>query len=72
MEVMSCSDKVRHIQPSLVIGKQMQEIQKENGTLTIRIEASALADGIPVLNILPPAASKGVRPVLPNKERKTS
>ena len=38
--------------------------------LTIGVEASALADWVSVLDVLPPATSKGVRPVLPNKERK--
>lgn len=38
--------------------------------LTVWVEASALADGVPILDVLPPATSKGVRPVLPNKERK--
>lgn len=38
--------------------------------LTVGVEAAALADGVPVLDVLPPASSKGVRPVLPNKERK--
>lgn len=43
-----------------------------NRHLTIGVETSALADGVPVLDVLPPATSKGVRPVLPNKERKKS
>lgn len=38
--------------------------------LTVGVEASTLADGVPVLDVLPPATSKGVRPVVPNKERK--
>lgn len=42
----------------------------KNRRLTVRVEASALADGVSVLDVLPPATSKGVRPVLPNKERK--
>lgn len=41
-------------------------------SFTVGVEASALADGVPVLDVLPPASSKWVRPVLPNKKRKTS
>lgn len=40
--------------------------------LTVGVESSTLADGVPVLDVLSPASSKGVRPVLPNKERKES
>lgn len=48
--------------------RQLRQLKKRR--LTIRVEASALADGVPILDVLPPATSKGVRPVLPNKERK--
>lgn len=50
----------------------MRHANSLSSLVTIRVEASALADGVPVLDVLPPATSKGVRPVLPNKERKTS
>lgn len=54
-----------------------EEQQRRRGTsrrptnwrLTVGVEASALADGVPVLDVLPPATSKGVRPVLPNEEK---
>lgn len=46
--------------------------RSEGRRLTVGVESSTLADGVPVLDVLPPASSKGVRPVLPNKERKES
>ena len=38
--------------------------------VTVGVEAATLADGVPVLDILPTAPSGGVTPVMPNKERK--
>lgn len=49
-----------------------EQRRSEGRRLTVGVESSTLADGVPVLDVLPPASSKGVRPVLPNKERKES
>lgn len=37
--------------------------------VTVGVEASALANWVPVLDVLPPAPSKRVRPVVPKKKK---
>lgn len=60
----SSSVDVHHINRKCgVTNELINNKHLEMVSLTVGVEASTLADGIPVPDVLPPASSKGVGPV---------